>query len=90
MEGGSSLGKGKTCGGGGESSAEKPPDEAGDEDLEIEAEFASWVAEDLLRAGGVDASTRAGVGAVDKILLMAAGGVAYRVAIPWCLRLSKG
>ena len=91
-EGSSSLGKGEICGGGGESRAEKTPDEAGSEDLEIEVGFASWVVEDLLRTGGVDASTlaRAGVGTVDKIPLMAAGGVAYRVAIPWCLSLSEG
>jgi hypothetical protein len=89
-EGSSSLGKGDICGDGGESRAEKTPDEAGSEDLEIEVRFASWVADDLLRTGGVNASTRAGVGTVDKIPLMAAGGVAYRVAIPWCLSLSEG
>ena len=90
-ERGSVSGKGRTCGGGGDSrksGAEKSLDEAGMEDLERKA-VASLLADDLVRRCVEDADTGAGVGTIDKIPLLSARRATYGVAGPCCL-LSGG
>ena len=90
---GSGLGKGAICGDGGESGesrAEKPPDSAASEDLGIKAGLASYIADDLLRTGRLDACTDAGGSTVDGIPLVSVGGATNGVAGTCCLLLSTG
>ena len=89
-ERGSESGQGGTCGGGGESGAGKPSEEAGGKDSEIKAGFVSHIVNDLLRTGGPDAVTATTVGAVDGSLLTSTSDAVRGVVRPSCLLLSGG
>lgn len=88
---GSRVGNGGTFGGGrdsGNSGAEKPPEEAGSKDLEINAVLASWVPDDVFKTGVVDVSAGVDEGTVDEIPPMSSSGATYDVVRLCCLWLS--